>query len=139
MNTLGGAGAAYLVRGDARYLDILRNAYDYFQAHQVFATGCYGPDEQLLPRDALLAAPAEDDGHGRDPVRRLGRVQDGQVSAACTGDARYGDWAERIAINGLLAGIPMQPDGRVFYYSNYNPRGGANTFTARAGPAAPAR
>ena len=42
----------------------------------------------------------------------------------CTGDARYGDWAERLAINGIGATIPMTPDGHVFYYSDYNPRGG---------------
>jgi hypothetical protein len=41
-----------------------------------------------------------------------------------TGDARYGDWAERLAVNGIGASVPMSADGRVFYYSNYNPHGG---------------
>ncbi len=45
VNTLGGAGAAYLVKGDPRYLAILVNAYDSLQANQVFATGGYGPNE----------------------------------------------------------------------------------------------
>lgn len=54
VNTLGGAGAAYLVTGQPRYLDILKNAYDYLQSHETFATGGYGPDEQLLPRDELI-------------------------------------------------------------------------------------
>ena len=40
----------------------------------------------------------------------------------CTGDARYGDWVERLAINGIGASIPMTADGRVFYYSDYNPQ-----------------
>ena len=101
MNTLGGAGAAYLVRGDARYLDILRNAYDYLQAHQVFATGGYGPDEQLLPREALLAQAVED---RRPPPRSNAapgpRSRWSSICMRCTGDARYGDWAERLAING---------------------------------------
>ena len=124
VNTLGGAGAAYLVSGDSRYLDILRNAYDCLQAYQVFATGCYGPDEQLLPRKQLL-----------DHLSRTTATAETQCGAwavfkmvkyllRCTGDARYGDWAERIAINGLGAAIPMAPDGRVFYYSDYNPHGG---------------
>ena len=39
---------------------------------------------------------------------------------AFTGNARYGDWIERLAINGLGATIPMTFDGRVFYYSDYN-------------------
>jgi hypothetical protein len=40
-----------------------------------------------------------------------------------TGDARYGDWVERLVINGLSASIPPTSDGRVFYYSDYNPSG----------------
>jgi hypothetical protein len=42
-----------------------------------------------------------------------------------TGDARYGDWIERLVWNGIGASIPMAADGRVFYYSDYNPGGGA--------------
>jgi hypothetical protein len=41
----------------------------------------------------------------------------------CTGDAQYGDWVEQLAINGIGATIPMTADGRVFYYSDYNPHG----------------
>ena len=44
VNTLGGAGADYLVKGDPRYLDTLVNAYDSLQANQFFATGGFGPD-----------------------------------------------------------------------------------------------
>ena len=36
-----------------------------------------------------------------------------------TGDARYGDWIERLALNGIGASLPMTRDGRVFYYSDY--------------------
>ncbi len=53
VNTLGGAGAAYLVTGDRRYLDLLRHAYVFLQQNQCFATGGFGPDEQLLPRARL--------------------------------------------------------------------------------------
>ena len=55
VNTLGGAGAAYLATAEARYLEILRNAYDFLQTHEVFATDGYGPDEQLLPHKELVA------------------------------------------------------------------------------------
>jgi hypothetical protein len=124
VNTLGGAGAAYLVKGDPRYLEILKNAYDSLQANQVFATGGFGPDEQFLPRDRLLAC-----------LQRTANTFETQCGAwagfkmvkhllCATGDARYGDWAERLAVNGIGAGIPMSADGRVFYYSNYNPHGG---------------
>ena len=36
VNTLGGGRAAYLITGEPRYLAILKNAYDYLQANQVF-------------------------------------------------------------------------------------------------------
>ena len=123
VNTFGGAGAAYFVRGDSRYLDTLRNAYDYFQARQVFATGCYGPNEQLLPRESLVALLPKTTATAETQCGAWAVFKMVKYLLRATGDARYGDWAERIAINGLLAGIPMQPDGHVFYYSNYNPRG----------------
>src|SRR5580704_9964137 len=40
-----------------------------------------------------------------------------------TGDARYGDWVEQAAYNGLAATPPIPTAGNVFYYSNYNPLG----------------
>ena len=36
-----------------------------------------------------------------------------------TGDPKYGDNMERVLFNGMLAALPMQPDGKTFYYSNY--------------------
>ena len=48
---------------------------------------------------------------------------------AFTGDARYGDWVERVLNNGIGASIPMTPDGRVFYYSDYCLHGGAKRNT----------
>ena len=44
-----------------------------------------------------------------------------------TGDARYGDWIERLAYNGIAATIPMSPDGLVFYYSDYQRLGRRET------------
>ena len=36
-----------------------------------------------------------------------------------TRDARYGDSMERIFYNASLGALPIQPDGRAFYYSDY--------------------
>jgi DUF1680 family protein len=124
VNTLGGAGAAYLVRGDSRYLDILRNAYDYLQKYQVFATGCYGPDEGLMPREQLLDRLSKTTATAETQCGAWAVFKMVKYLVRCTGDARYGDWAERIAINGLGASLPMTADGRVFYYSDYNTHGG---------------
>ena len=124
VNTLGGAGAAFLVTGNSRYLDILRNAYDYLQGHQVFASGGYGPDEQLLPRDALLARLASTQNSFETQCGSWAGFKMVKHLITLTGDAQYGDWAEHLALNGLAATIPMTSDGRVMYYSNYNTLGG---------------
>jgi DUF1680 family protein len=125
VNTLGGAGTAYLVTGEPRYLEILRNAYDYLQKHQVFASGGYGPDEQLLPRDALLARLGTTANTFETQCGTWAAFKMVKQLITFTGDAQYGDWAERLAINGLAATIPMTADGRVMYYSNYNSLGGS--------------
>jgi len=46
-----------------------------------------------------------------------------------TGDAQYGDWIERLVLNGLEASIPMTADGHVFYYSDYCLYGGSKRNT----------
>ncbi len=107
VNTLGGAAAAYLVKGDRRYLDILINAYDSLQANQIFATGGYGPDEQFLPCDRL-----------RERLENTANTFETQCGAwagfkmakhllCATGEAKYGDWVERLVLNGIGASIPM--------------------------------
>jgi DUF1680 family protein len=123
VNTLGGAGAAFRVTGEKRYLDVLKGAYDSLQAHQCFATGGYGPDELLLGESDLAR-------HLQDTHNSF------ETQCGCwagfklckhlielTGDARYGDWVEKLTLNGLSATIPPTRDGRVFYYSDYNPTG----------------
>lgn len=40
-----------------------------------------------------------------------------------TGDSRYGDSMERLLCNTILGALPMQPGGRIFYYSDYNNEG----------------
>ncbi len=125
VNTLGGAAQAYLHTGDRRFLDTIVNAHDELLAHQCFATGGFGPDEQLLPRASWRKK--------ADYTHNSFETQCGcfAVFKLCkylitiTGDARYGDWIERLAYNGIAATIPMSPDGLVFYYSDYSALGGA--------------
>ena len=63
VNTLGGAGAAYLVKGDPRYLDILVNAYDSLQANQVFATGRLRARRTIPASRPAPRVPGEDRQH----------------------------------------------------------------------------
>ncbi len=124
VNTLGGAGMAYLVKGEDRYLRTLVNAHDYLTQNQCYATGGYGPNEQFLPADRLLAALPETHNTFETQCGTWAVFKLCKYLMQFTGDARYGDWMERLAINGIGASIPMTTDGRVFYYSDYNPHGG---------------
>jgi uncharacterized protein len=129
VNTLGGAGAAYLVKGNARYLDLLRNAYDFLDANELYATGGYGPDEQLLPRPAVVARLGATVNAFETQCGTWAGFKMAKYLICCTGDAKYGDWVERLALNGVGASIPMTADGRVFYYSDYNTHGGEKRRT----------
>lgn len=121
INTLSGAAAAFLVKKDRHYLQVLQEAYDYLQSHAVFATGGYGPAEQLVSDTALA------DSLGRTP--NSFEVQCGSWAGfkmskyliSLTGDGKYGDWVERLAINGLLASPPMKAGGWTHYYADYTP------------------
>jgi DUF1680 family protein len=124
VNTLGGAGMAYAVKGEERYLRTLVNAHDYLTANQCYATGGYGPNEQFLPADRLLAALPETHNTFETQCGTWAAFKLCKYLMQFTGDARYGDWMERLALNGIGASIPMTGDGRVFYYSDYNPHGG---------------
>jgi hypothetical protein len=119
VNTLGGAGAAYLVTGDTRYRDILKNAYDYLQGHEAFVTGGFGPDERLLPHPKLVERLYHTSATFETQCGSWAAFKMCKYLMSFTGDARYGDWVERLLYNGVGASIPMTPDGRVMYYSDY--------------------
>lgn len=125
VNTLSGAAAAYLATGERRYLDVIINAYDFIQASQVYATGGYGPNECFLPKDLLLDGLLTTNNHFETQCGSWAAFKLSKYLMSFTGDARYGDWIERLAINGIGASTPTDPDGRVFYYADYNTGGGS--------------
>ncbi len=129
VNTYSSAAMAYGVTGDERYLKIIRNAYDFLQNCQCYATGGYGPSE-------FIAAP--DGGIGRALETRQDTFETACGSWAAfkltrylmqfTGEARYGDWAERILYNGIGAALPVTAEGKNFYYSDYRVNGGMKVY-----------
>jgi hypothetical protein len=129
VNNLGGAAAAYLVKGDAVYLETIKKAYDYLQTEQCFATGGFGPDEELLPRDKLREKLLATHHTFETQCGTWAAFKLSKYLITFTGDARYGDWVERLLYNGIGASIPMTADGRVFYYSDYCPHGGEKRNT----------
>jgi DUF1680 family protein len=120
VNTWSSCAMAYAVTGDAKYLQILKNAYDYLQNLQCYATGGFGPSEFIAITDGGL---------GRALETRFDTFETGCGSWAAfkmtrylmsfTGESRYGDWTERVFYNGIGAALPVTDTGRNFYYSDY--------------------
>ena len=123
----------YAVTGEEQYLNVIKNAYDFLQNVQCYATGGFGPSEFIVTSDGGL---------GRALDTRTDSFETGCGSWAAfkltryllqfTGDARFGDWAERIIYNGIGAALPVTPEGKNFYYSDYRVEGGMKVYNWEA-------
>jgi DUF1680 family protein len=120
VNTWSSCAMAYAVTGDAKYLQIIKNAYDFLQNTQCYATGGFGPSEFIATSDGGLGLALEtrfdtfETGCGSWAAFKLSRYL-----MSFTAEARYGDWTERIFYNGIGAALPVTSTGRNFYYSDY--------------------
>ena len=129
VNTFSSAAMAYDVLGDASYLQILKNGYDYLQQTQVYATGGYGPNERFMAPDGSL-------GRALDTRSDTAEIVCGSWAGfkmarylmQFTGEARYGDWIERLFYNGVGAALPLTGRGRNFYYGDYRVGGGMKVY-----------
>jgi DUF1680 family protein len=120
VNTFSSAAMAHSVTGDPVYLRIIRNAYDYLQNTQCYATGGYGPNERFMKPDGSLGKALETRSDTFETI--CGSWAGFKLSRYLmqfTGEARYGDWIERLLYNGVGASLPLRPGGRNFYYSDY--------------------
>jgi len=120
VNTLASAAMTYALTGEPEYLKTIVNAYDHFQEVQCYATGGYGPAERLVAPDGELGRSLEREANtfetpcGTWAVFKLGRYL-----IEFTGEAKYGDWMEKLLYNGIGAALPMATGGKTFYYSDY--------------------
>jgi hypothetical protein len=139
VNTFSSACAAHEVTGDTSFLTIARNAYDWLQTTQCYCTGGYGPNERMMAPDGSL-------GRALDTRSDTAEIGCGTWAGfklsrhlmRATGEARYGDWAERLLYNGVGAMLPLTGRGRNFYYADYRVGGGIkvynwDTFTCCSG------
>jgi len=129
VNSLCSAAMAYKVTGERHYLDTIINAYRFLQETQCFATGGYGPEEQLIVPDGLpetLIGIRR--GESNVDVRFHFETACGSWAAfklsrylmMFTGEAFYGDWIERLIYNGVGALVPMNDYGMIMYGSAYH-------------------
>src|SRR5262249_57229229 len=96
VNSFSSAAMAYRVTGDAKYLTIIKNAYDFLQNTQCYATGGYGPVERIMPPGGNLGKALEYHQNSCEtPCCSWAAFKLGRYLTQFTGEARYGDWMER--------------------------------------------
>jgi uncharacterized protein len=133
INSLCSAARAYEATGDEKYFKAVSNAWEYLTKTQMYASGGWGPNEHFVPAGQGKLAAALDlttfhvqtssQAYGNDfetPCGCYANVNLDRYLLRFTGNPKYGDNMERVLFNGMLAALPMQPDGRTFYYSDYH-------------------
>src|SRR5215471_3036838 len=125
VNALNSAMQAYLTLGSEMHLRAARNAFEMLVTTQSFATGGWGPDEQLRePNTGALAASLVDQHQSFEtPCGAYAHFKLTRSLLRVTRDAGYGDSMERVMYNTVLGVKPLQPDGTAFYYSDYSYQG----------------
>lgn len=124
VNALCSAMQAYLTLGSVKHLRAATNAFDMLTA-QSFATGAWGPDETLRATDSddVNTSLAGTHSSFETPCGAYAHFKLTRYLLRVTGDSRYGDSMERVMYNTVLGAKPLMPDGRTFYYSDYNFKG----------------
>ncbi len=120
VNTLSSAAMTYAVTGDPEFLQVIVNAHDWLEKTQLYATGGYGPEERLLPPDGSLGESLATSFRSFEtPCGSWAAFKLARYLMRFTGEAKYGDWMERLVYNGIGAALPMGANGQTFYYSDY--------------------
>lgn len=124
VNCLCSAMQAYITLGNEKYLRAARNGFDMVLA-QSYATGGWGPDEQLRKTDSPDVFDSLTKTHSsfETPCGSYAHFKLTRYLLRVTRDPRYGDSMERVMYNTVLGALPLQPNGRSFYYSDCNFQG----------------
>jgi len=124
VNCLCSAMQAYMTLGDEKYLRAAKNGFDMVLA-QSYATGGWGPDEQLRKTDSPDVFDSLTKTHSsfETPCGAYAHFKLTRYLLRVTQDSKYGDSMERVMYNTILGALPLERDGRTFYYSDYNFQG----------------
>ncbi len=131
-NALSSAAQAYFCNGSEKHLAAARNAFQMIEA-QSFATGGWGPNEEFVaPESGALYASLTKTHRGFEtPCGSYAHFKLTRYLLRITRDGRYGDSMERVLYNAVLGAKRLEPDGRAFYYSDYNNHASKTYFPDR--------
>ena len=124
VNSLCSAMQAYLTLGSEKHLRAAKNGFD-FVAAQSFATGGWGADETLRAPDSPEIYKSLTGTHSsfETPCGSYAHFKLTRYLLRVTRDSRYGDSMERVMYNTVMGSLPLEADGRTYYYSDYNFKG----------------
>ena len=124
VNSLSSAMQAYLTLGSQKHLRAAKNGFD-FVAAQSFATGGWGADETLRAPGSPEIYKSLTGSHAsfETPCGSYAHFKLTRYLLRVTRDSRYGDSMERVMYNTVLGSLPLEADGRTYYYSDYNFKG----------------
>jgi hypothetical protein len=122
-NALSSAAKAYLVLGETKYFEAIRNAWDMIEMTQQFASGGWGPNETFVEphKGKLGESLAGTHAHFETPCGAYAHFKLARYLLRITGEAQYGDGLERVLYNTILGAKDPSGDGDFFYYSDYHP------------------
>lgn len=121
VNSLSSAMMAYLVAGSEKHLRAAKNAFAMLE-QQSFATGGWGPDEALRAPGSSDVYDSLTKTHAsfETPCGSYAHFKLTRYLLRVTRDAHYGDSMERTMYNTVLGALPLQENGKNFYYADYN-------------------
>ena len=121
---------AYLADGSQKHLRAGTNAFAMIKQTQSFATGGWGPNESFVAPDsgALYASLSETHRGFETPCGSYAHFKLTRYLLRVTRNGSYGDSMEQVLYNTVLGAKRLEPDGRAFYYSDYNYAGRKSYF-----------
>ncbi len=121
VNALCSAMQMYLSSGSEMHLNAAEKGFSMLQA-QSFGTAGWGPDELLRKQgyDEILKTLTASHNTFEAPCGSFAHAKLTRYLLRATRDGRYGDSMERVLLNTTAGVLPLQPDGRSFYYADYN-------------------
>jgi len=128
LNCYNSAAAYYRQTQDEYYLTSMIRFFDFMRSSQELVTGGFGPrTEWFLPEEEIIVSLQTRHDNYENQCDTYATYKLTDYLMRFTGDASYGNWAEKLLYNSTIASIEIE-DGFAFYYSDYNSEFGMKTL-----------